>query len=595
MRDNWFVRSWLYVTLFAAPLAAPLAGCAADPTEPGSGLPVTAYSVRGKGQVPGLPEAPIPGDLPATDVVFQIDTNKAMRLISPDIYGVNSPEAPARVARMGSARLGGNRLSAYNWENNSSNSGNDNGYVNDNYLGGPGTPGLPVSQTMDVARATGASAVVTVPIGDYVAADFGGTNVMKTTDWLNTRFKKNKPRKGAAFANPPNGDDAEVYQDEFVSWVKNRAGDVPVIFSLDNEPDLWASTHKEIHSNSVTYDELCTRTVDYASAIKDVWPTAPVLGFVSYGWQGYISLQNAPDRTNKGEFVDYFLAQMQAAEQKAGHRLVDFVDLHYYPETRGAGRRIVMAGTPPTDQEMQEWQEARMQAPRSLWDPTYQDDSWIGQSIKVPIRLIPRMREKIDANYPGTKLAITEWNFGGPNDITGAIATADVLGIFGREGVDMAHLWLLADREPFTFAGLRIYRNYDGKGGEFGDVGVAADNSDTAGTSVYASLSSSNPGHVVVVAINKKNTTVKAGIQLSHPAPMSKARVYRVAGTDDGIAGAPDLTPTASNAFVYNMPARSVSVLVFDGTVPAGPVFTPKNMDAAVAPPVDAGGAGDAQ
>ena len=56
--------------------------------------------------------------------------------------------------------------------------------------------------------------------------------------------------------------------------------------------------------------------------------------------------------------------------------------------------------------------------------------------------IIPRLRDKLDEHYPGTKLAFMEYSFGGGDDITGAIAEADALGIFAREGVYAAGLFL---------------------------------------------------------------------------------------------------------------------------------------------------------
>jgi hypothetical protein len=112
----------------------------------------------------------------------------------------------------------------------------------------------------------------------------------------------------------PNVSDANVYQDEFVSWAKGIAGGGPVMFSLDNEPDLWVSTHPEVHPEKATYDELVSRNIDFALAIKNVWPEAKVFGFVSYGWSGYTTLQGAPDADEKGDFVEYYLQKMKAAE-----------------------------------------------------------------------------------------------------------------------------------------------------------------------------------------------------------------------------------------------------------------------------------------
>src|SRR4029078_11004530 len=138
---------------------------------------------------------------------------------------------------------------------------------------------------------------------------------------------------------------------------------------------------------------------------------------------------------------------MRAAEAHAHRRLLDVLDLHWYPEATGAGVRITEASAAPAVAQ------ARVQAPRSLWDPSYVETSWIAQDAGVgAIRLLPRLREKIAAHYPGTPVAITEYNYGGGGDGSGALAEADVLGIFGREGVFAAALWDLAGSHAFQDA-----------------------------------------------------------------------------------------------------------------------------------------------
>jgi hypothetical protein len=548
--------------------APPLYACPAAMQGSPDGGVLPARRVPGEVPVLAAPVAPDP--LPDTEVVFNVDVSQGMWPISQDIYGMNSPGPKLGVdptVRTTTERLGGNRLSAYNWENNASNAGKDYKFQNDGYLSASNAAGDAVRFVMDDAWAMGAGAVLTVPIGDYVSADKapgGDVRGDGGTDYLGTRFRKNVAAKNAPFTDPPSPIDDSVYQDEFVAWAKGCAGNVPLAFCLDNEPDLWKETHPEIHPAALTYAELCERTVRFASAIKAVWPAAPILGFVSYGWNGYTTLQGAPDASANGQFIDYFLGQMKAAEDSAGKRLVDYLDLHWYPEAKGGGTRIVFDAA-PSAANLAAYQEARLQAPRSLWDSTYKETSWIADNVKGPINLIPRIKQKIDAKYPGTKLAFTEWNYGGGSDITGAIATADVLGIFGRERVGMAHIWPLSSKEPFVAAGVKAFRNYDGQSGEFGDVAIAATNTDAVNTSVYASLSSSNPNQVVVVAINKKSTEVTAGIRLAHPTAFASAKVYVLQGTVSGLVAAPALAAVGSNAFTYAMPARSVTVLVFAG------------------------------
>jgi hypothetical protein len=525
-------------------------------------------------------------------VAFTVTTDQGLWKISPEIYGVNLPTPSMQLdptMRAGNVRAGGNRSTAYNWENNASNAGTDYRNQNDGYLGASNTPGYLASATWTQATGMGASTLITVPMGDYVAADKSPSGDVNLSagggsdggcgsadggcggdSYLTTRFKKNVAAKGAPFADTPDTTDDSIYEDEYIAWIKGHAPTAPVSFALDNEPDLWSQTHPRIHPIPVTYAEMVERTTRFSTAIKNVWPEAPILSFVSYGWNGFVTLQNASDRAGNGQFWDYFLAKMRSASEAQGRRLIDYLDLHWYPEAKGGGVRIVTAGAPATAENIAAWEDARLQAPRSLWDPTYLESSWITGSGTGPIDLIHRVMTKIQTNYPGTKLAITEWNYGGGGDITGAIATADVLGIFGREGVSLANIWWVASSEPFTIAGMKAFRNFDGQAGSFGDTAIAATNSDTVNTSIYASLQSSNPGHVVVVAINKqKDVTVTAAIKLAHPGTFSQAKTYVLLGSSPAFQAGQDVVGGAANAFTYAMPPRSVSVLVFDGTLPA--------------------------
>jgi hypothetical protein len=195
------------------------------------------------------------------------------------------------------------------------------------------------------------------------------------------------------------------------------------------------------------------KTIAHASAIKDVSPDAIVFGGVTYGWTDFTNLSGAPDavtnpshsgRDETGEmhYHEWLLQQVHNEEIAQGRKLMDVLDLHWYTEVYADGQRITGDVATPAAVE------ARVQAPRSLWDPTYAEQSWISQwgtwvgspGDNGPIKLLPRVQRDIDDFNPGTKIAITEYNYGGNDHISGAIAQADVLGIFGREGVFAANI-----------------------------------------------------------------------------------------------------------------------------------------------------------
>lgn len=495
-------------------------------------------------------------------VNFSIDPQQDTRPISKFVYGVNQ-SLDGSYSNATFTRLGGNRWTAWNWENNASNAGSDWYFQNDAYLGGGDTPGGAVIPALQNAAARNAGALLTIPINGYVAADKNGGGDVRNSgsNYLQTRFRQELPAKGAPFSLTPDTTDAFVYQDEFVNWVNvnfptgQTDPDRPIFFSLDNEPDLWSSTHAEVHPAATTYAELISKTISFADAIKDAAPNSRIFGPVNYGWNGCVNLQNAPDAAGR-DFQAYYLQQLAQAEATYGHRLVDVLDMHWYPEATGGGIRIT--GSDTSDAVV----AARLQAPRSLWDPTYTETSWITQwSTLGPIRLLPRMAEKINQNYAGTKLAITEYNYGGGSHISGGIAQADVLGIFGREGVFAANSWALSSNETFIQGGFRMFRNFDGLNGTFGDVSIRAVTDDIAGSSVYASLNSVNANEMIVVAINKTGAPLSSFMNLAGVLPGATVSAFQLTGASALPQPAGSATITNPQSFACTLPAYSVTTL----------------------------------
>jgi hypothetical protein len=475
--------------------------------------------------------------------------------ISPYIYGVNHPDWDGLGPGITIARLGGNRMTAYNWETNASNAGADYRHQNDGYLGSSDEPGWTCRTFLEAAQRHGAAVILTVPTAGYVSADKRGDgDVNQTPDYLNARFHRSLARKPAARVFPPDTKDRAVYQDEFVAWIwRLKSPETPLWFNLDNEPDLWAHTHARICPKQPTYAEIIANNVEYASAIKDAAPGAVVIGPANYGWQGFRRFQDASDAAGR-DFLDVYLAAMRDAEKRAGKRLLDVLDIHWYPEAQGDGVRICFGGDRPGTPA------ARIQAPRSLWDPTYTEKSWITDVIKKPIALLPGIQDQIGRHYPGTKLAITEYNYGGGRVISGAIAQADVLGTFGRYRVYAACNWGISPRDTAQVAGFRAFVNFDGKGACFGDVGLAVSGETPEANACYAALDSRDPRRLTIVAINKKDapTDVRLVVQGFRA---SSAKAWTIAGGPP-FAGAPSEVRVSGDAMTLTAPALSVTTIL---------------------------------
>ena len=290
--------------------------------------------------------------LAQSTVSFTINTQQDVKPISQFIYGANydvNRDFIPQFSNLTSVKIGGDRITAYNWENNASNAGSDWYYQNDAYFGSSNTPGAAMGAVIQMRSNHNAATIISIPMAGYVSADklgngdvryVNGNSAYPDPNYLSTRFKVSLPAKNAPFTLTPDPNDGYVYQDEFVNWVKTNYPyaqtdpNRPIWFSLDNEPDIWSSIHAEIHPSPTTYAELVQKTIAYSSAIKNVMPNTLVFGPENYGFLGIWNLQNAPD-ANGRDFETYFLQQMAQAEQTYGKRLLDVLDVHWYPEVTG--------------------------------------------------------------------------------------------------------------------------------------------------------------------------------------------------------------------------------------------------------------------
>jgi len=496
-------------------------------------------------------------------VRLKVRTSVNPQPISPWIYGIDALHGDCADpnARFGLCRLGGNPYSTYNWENNASNAGSEDCSENNDQLGTSDQPAAPVLELLTQAGTQNAATLLTVPILDYVAADkLGGSpspacsgDVRNVTNYLSTRFKQNFAVKNAPLSDPPEVTDGAVYQDEFVAFVKARAGDQQVLFSLDNQPELWDRTHAAVHAEPPDYAEVTAANIEYARMIRDNFADAKILGHGGYGYLAIRTLQDAEPRPNV-DFVDFYLDALQ--EASAEQRLLDYYDVHWYSEINANGQRIIGEDSSPDSVR------ARVQATRSLWDPNYVEQSWVSDYNGGAIRLIPWLKDKLDRLYPGTKLALSEWSYGGHNHISGGLAVVDALGIFGREGVGLASLAVTHPDFDFALGGFAVFRNYDGAGAHFGDVSVSAESTDVANVAVYASKDSGS-GKVVVIALNRSETTTETRLELEDAASYVTAKLFRLTQASPLPAAAGSVAFESGGAGLpLSLPAYSATVIV---------------------------------
>jgi len=438
----------------------------------------------------------------AARVVF--DARKPLHAISPLIYGASSVEpARARILGLSAVRWGGNRSSRYNWKTQADNAGADWFFLN-------GKAGR-WSDFVAGNRKAGLASYLTVPLLPWVAKgpDGWGFSVAKygaqrkVESYVADRGDGTRPDGKPLVGNDPRDTSVPATPEFQAAGIRALPRDLkrPIIYGLDNEPMLWHATHRDVFPKGLSYDECLDRGVALAQAIKRADPSGLVAGPCTWGWTdlmysaadaGDDKYATHADRKAHGDkpFLAWYLAEMKSASARAGKRLLDFVDVHFYPQGQADGQMVYGASS-----HSRAMRSLRLRSTRGLWDPTYRDESWIGE----PVALLPRVRSWVATENPGTKLAIGEYSWGGDDDPSGAIAQAEILGIFGREDVDAAFYWAgLEGVQKFAF---QLYRNPDGSGQGFGTRALKCETNDPDRLAAFAAVR--DDGALTVVLVNK--------------------------------------------------------------------------------------------
>ncbi len=401
------------------------------------------------------------------------------KAVSNDIYGINDLISfkVNRAVQFPVTRFGGNHTSRYNYKINTSNHAKDWYFMNIpyDYIDGKNH----VDHLIDEAIRSGSKLLITIPMIGWVAG--------KRSYKYSYSVKKYGKQKSVETANSKNDagngmldDGRKLYKTdlketsvevgpefvaEWVTYIKKRvAGRMPLNFALDNEPMIWHATHRDLRYNDpkalspeLSYDELWKRTVAYAGAIKKVAPEAKVFGPAAWGWCAYNYSSKdgcsiGADRMVHGNkpLLEWYLSKVCSYKKKTGIRLVDYLDIHYYPAYAYAD-----------DDEGQAAQKARLAAIKELYDWNYTSKNWINSNIA----LIPRMKKMIRDNCEGTKLAITEYRFGKAQDgRTTFLANAEAISLFATYGVDFATMWVSVQKNSLIEETFKLYLDYDGKG-----------------------------------------------------------------------------------------------------------------------------------
>jgi hypothetical protein len=543
--------------------------------------------------------------------VVGVDAGADQHWINPAIYGIGTADtATLNALNIQFSRVGGNATTRYNWQQNASNRASDWFYESIGY--NSATPGAEYDALIGGVRDANGDLSVTIPILGWVAKL--GPNRSITFSYPKSKFPNQQafdfwqPNAGNGLF--PNGsqipgadpNDANTPADANfqAGWIQhmiqqwgNAGAGGQRFYTLDNEPDLWHETHRDVLPTGITMEQLRDRIITYATMIKSIDPNAQVeagelsgyLGLLISGYDLWWGTHNGwggalPDQSAHGgqNIAPWLLNELRLHDQATGSRSVDYFTTHFYPQA-GEFSNAFSGLENPTDAQYapyvtQNMQLLRNRSTRSLWDPNYVNESWIADLADNKVNLIPRLHQWVAANYAGTKLGLTEYNWGAERHMNGATAQADVLGIMGREGMDLANIWAGMSSNLAIYNTFKMYRNYDGLKSTFGDTSVRTTMENPDQVSAFSAVRGTD-GALTVMVVNKNlynagnpGATTSVTVNLANFQGAGVAQRWQLAATNPA-ANVQNTTISHQNdvsfggtSFTVNVPMQSVTLFV---------------------------------
>ena len=497
-----------------------------------------------------------------------VDASSQLTAISPAIYGVavNNDDS-MKLAALN--RWGGDATSSYNWKIDVSNAGTDWNCAN--YTGRFTSPAPDASlktssdQFVHYNIAQHADTLMTIPITGWVASmatpnpgtpDCAGSSQSPPVARRWGRRKRIMVDKGSSVLDTSFMGDWVTH---LVSTFGSAASGGVRYYQLDNEPDNWQHLRTDIYASLYPPGTSCepfystntsigtslnqdfiNRTMAYAKAIKAADPTASVLFMSTENSQDLVAIPNIECGNPAGPYsvtnsLTMAILQMGAAQEASTHvRPLDCVDMHYPFPGKGLGDTS------------------------ALWDSTSSS-------------VVPHVQGWINSTYPGTGICVSEYTVsndgtnGNAPDATTGTQEADILGMYGRLGYQVASYWttlVQGSTHLPIYNAMAMYRNYDGNGARFGAVSIGAA-SPSAGVNVYAASDSPTAPTKVWVMLVNISGAMQSGlsITLQNFAATGSAQVYRMVA---GAAPAADSSVPVTNGSIsgLTLAANSVALLV---------------------------------
>jgi len=291
-------------------------------------------------------------------------------------------------------------------------------------------------------------------------------------------------------------------------WFKDLKYDATRLqyWNMDNEPEIWQGTHDDIASSSITAEDYIQKYIAVAKAARLKFPNIKLVGPVSPNeWQWYTwNNEKVKAADNKYySWMEYFVKRIAEEQTKSGMRLLDVLDVHFYPGS---------ASDPTLTLQLHRiWFD-------QAWDYSGANgvkvdglNSWNGGNTKEYFfeRCNSWLTKYMGAQHQ-VKFAVSEYgataNSGSENPNVVACWYASHLGVFANKGIAFFTPW---DWYVGQWEVLHLFSK------KFGAYATSATSSAESVVSAYSSLSADGDSLMVAIVNRDQNnsTSLELNIQ----------------------------------------------------------------------------------
>ncbi|MEP7266285.1 MAG: glycoside hydrolase family 44 protein [Saprospiraceae bacterium] len=280
-------------------------------------------------------------------------------------------------------------------------------------------------------------------------------------------------------------------------------------WNMDNEPEIWNGTHDDIMPNQLSAEDFMQRYFSVAKKARALYPEIKLVGPVTANeWQWYNWDNNVINYNGKPyTWLEYFIARVAEEQKKTGIRLLDVLDIHFYPGT-SKPEEIVQLHRVFFDRDYVFPEANGIKRINGGWDASQNKEYIFG-------RINDWLNNYLGQNH-GVTLGLTEVGINGNDPTITAIWYASTLGEFMKNGVELFTPW---SWKTGMWETLHLFSKYNQT--SF----VSNSSSDEKNVSAYSTINQ-NKDSVTIALVNRATTTKSIHLTLGSFNPIGDAEVF---------------------------------------------------------------------